>query len=116
MARSTRPTRLLYFPRDDFELERVTEAVLSLHKDGAVSDEALAGIVTAELRRYFPKAVVRSRDRLAELSPCDTAWYVYRDGGAVAGRGHTADEGARSAEADEAATAEGPGGSAGLEH
>ena len=64
------------FPRDDPAFRAEVESL-------AFSIEGSAGaslVLEAALRRTYPGARVAVRDRLADLAPGPSTWYVYRDG------------------------------------
>ena len=64
-----RPTLVLN-PPDDL---RFRSLAVGFHEDGAVSPATLE----AQLRREYPRAIVRRRDLVGEQTQI---WYVYRDG------------------------------------
>lgn len=62
------------FPHDDPSFRAYAEALLR----SSASDDPRE--LQEELRRSYPKAVVRKQHRLASLSDSPQIWYVYRDG------------------------------------
>jgi hypothetical protein len=62
------------FPGDDGSFRACAEALL---KSSRLDDPAE---LQAQLRRVYPRAVVRKQDSLAALGDRDRIWYVYRDG------------------------------------
>jgi hypothetical protein len=69
---TSRP-RFLLFPRDDDRFRHVIESL-------AAREVAATKDLEQHLRTAYPRAVVRRRDRLAELESTAETWYVYRDG------------------------------------
>jgi hypothetical protein len=62
------------FPHDDLSFRACAEALLT--SSGSADPRELQ----QELRRSYPKAVVRMQHPLAVLSAGARVWYVYRDG------------------------------------
>ncbi len=84
--------RLICSPPDDtLFAERVRTLIAELR--GRTSSEAeLVAAVLNDLRREYPNIRIRSRDPIAEFSPEQAIWYVYRDGH-PAGDEHPAGQG-----------------------
>jgi hypothetical protein len=80
--------RLMSFPQDDaLFAERVRTLVGELRPRTATEADLVAAVRDG-LRIDYPKVSIRSRDPIAEYSPEQATWYVYRDGHPV-GDEHT---------------------------
>jgi hypothetical protein len=66
--------KLHCFPHDDPSFRACAEALLTT----SPSDDPRE--LQQQLRRSYPKAVVRKQHRLATLMDGPAVWYVYRDG------------------------------------
>jgi hypothetical protein len=68
-------TEMLHcFPQDDPSFRAAAEALVT----SSASDDPRE--LERELRRTYPKAVVRRQHPLGSLSDAARIWYVYRDG------------------------------------
>jgi PAS domain S-box-containing protein len=74
MPMLSRSIQVITFPHDDRAFRAHVEAAQ------AVAGHWIGDAVERDLRLAYPAAVVRRAHPLAELSPGQETWYVYRDG------------------------------------